>query len=183
MSPALQHRDSRPRGRTTDTVRSVAREVDRRPAPCCQRVSGQHVLVRHRAVVPTSRSPHRPNSAVKATAPTKATSNPANVRCVRRRIPLVWTVMSLVPAHVEHIDAVQRRAGVRRSHPLRPTFAASQPAPAQRALDDVSALVRRVNGLWESELHDVSLPVPSVDAGRRPSRHLSLRPQKTTSNK
>ena len=27
-----------------------------------------------------------------------------------------------VPAHVEHIDAVQRRATVRRSHPLRPTL-------------------------------------------------------------
>ena len=30
-------------------------------------------------------------------------------------------VMSLVPGHVEHIDAVQRRATVRRSHRLRPT--------------------------------------------------------------
>ena len=67
--------------------------------------------------------PHRPNSAVKATAPTKTTSNSANVRCVRRRSALVWTwVMSLVPGHVEHIDAVQRRATVRHSHPLRPTL-------------------------------------------------------------
>ncbi len=34
---------------------------------------------------------------------------------------LVWTsVMSLVPGHVEHIDAVQRRATVRHSHSLRP---------------------------------------------------------------
>jgi hypothetical protein len=35
----------------------------------------------------------------------------------------VWTwVMSLVPGHVERIDAVQRRATVRRSHRLRPTL-------------------------------------------------------------
>jgi hypothetical protein len=51
-------------------------------------------------------------------------------------------------------------------------FAASQPASAQRALDGVSALVRRGNGVLESELHDSSLPAPSIDGGRRPSRYV-----------
>ena len=68
-------------------------------------------------------APHRPNSAIKATAPTKTTSNSANARCVRRRRALVSTsIMSLVPGHVEHIDVAQRRATVRHSHPMRPTL-------------------------------------------------------------
>ena len=54
-------------------------------------------------------------------------------------------------------------------------FATSQPAPAQRALDSVSGVVRRVNGGLEFELHDSSFRLPAVvDRQRsRPVEHTS----------
>jgi hypothetical protein len=157
ISPALQHRDSRPRGRTTDSVRSVAIEVVGRPAPCRQRVSAPHVLVRRRAVVPTSRR------LTARTAPSRRQHRrrrrATRTTCVVFAVALLWfghrscrscphTWSTSMVCNGGQEFAVRIRCDRR--------FAASQPAPAQQALDGVSALVRRVNSRLESELHDVS---------------------------
>jgi hypothetical protein len=52
-------------------------------------------------------------------------------------------------------------------------FATSQPAPAQRALDSVSGLVRRVNGGLEFDLHDSSFRQRATGSDLNSSEHTS----------